>query len=1166
VSQSSLSLFHNGSSVYRKTTVSELDKYPESGTKMMDSESESKDITIDKYNGCELQAKLQSLMVNINDKTKTKISNQIPPKSNLFSNTNNLNSYSNKKIKLQYNNDLYYRNENVETESSLSKIHLTHINLPDKVELPIINTRVKSYTFRTLIDSGASHTFMSKHMADLCGIKYIARSPTSVTLADGSEVNQELFISERFSVEIAKLKYNVNAIVMPTLNDVELILGIPWFKTANPEINWDIGRMHLTIDSHQAQVWFLRDNTKADHCLSFIHWSNFTKNDQLIVVRQPCLSHIEVKNSPEIEALLKEFRDAFPDELPGLPPHREVTHSIDTGDAKPISQRSYQMSPKELEALKAHIDELLRLGFIRPSSSPWSSPVLFVKKKDGSLRLCVDYRALNAVTRRDTNPVPRVGELLDILGSASIFSKLDLLSGYHQVRMSEESITKTAFSTRYGTFEYLVVPFGLSNAPPTFMRAMHNIFHDLLDKILILYLDDILIFSNSEEDHLKHLEQVFMRLRAHKLYAKLSKCEFLMKEISFLGHVLSAGSVAMDPEKISAIKDWKTPNCSSDVRSFIGLAGYYHRFVKDFAEIAAPLYKTMNLDEKKFTWSEVEELSFRKLIDAISSAPVLRTANFDLPFLVTCDASIHAVGGVLSQQFSDGEHPIAFISHKLSPAESNYPVHELELLAIVTCLKKWRCYLEGSPFTVRTDHASLALIRKQKTMSRRMFRWISLLEEFGFDFKIEYQPGKENVVADALSRMQLNNINISATTWPEEFIKYLDPIDRNSLDDKVKNMLSKNEHNLRIVDEVIQFKNQYNLWVDYIPFVHRADLVFKHHHSLCHVGPDKIIESLERRCWWPSLKNDVRSWLKNCITCHRENAIPSGNRTIYPLPIVPLFSRWNIDFVGPLTVSSRGNNCVIVAVEFVSKWVIVKALPNQLAENVVDFLYSEIVTMFGVPEEIISDQGTNFMSRCVAEFNRRLLINHKRTTAYHPRSNGAVERVNKNVVSLIRKCLMSSQGEWEQYISKVVFTCRVVKHASTGFSPFEVLFGREPRLPGDSVNPQMSDFPEPIDVARLAQIRSKVMENIQRSQAYNKDYVERKFSTPEKEINVGDIVLVKIQCRSKFEPKWSLPHRVVECTGKGTFKLEDSRGNLVGPLINRDNLSKVDLLDDFWSS
>lgn len=1043
-------------------------------------------------------------------------------------------------------------------------LYLSNVTMP-KMELPIIKVMIGEKSFRALIDSGASHVFMSKECAKIIDLK-CSQVKSSVTLADGSQITNDIDLTESFTMNIAHLKYTIEAVVLSQLNGIDIILGMSWLRSADPTVQWSKARLHLQIGKAQARVPFERskNSNKFNSTLSFTTWSNFEQGDILFMVNTAVASAVENSknlNSKPLEVLLKEYDDIFPEKLPGLPPSRDVTHSIDTGDAKPISQNTYQMSPRELEALKKQLDELLELGFIRPSSSPWSSPVLFVKKKDGSLRLCVDYRALNAITKKDSNPVPRINELLDILGKARYFSKLDLLSGYHQVLMDTDSIEKTGFKTRYGHFEYLVVPFGLTNAPPTFMRAMNNIFHDVLDKFVILYLDDILIFSETEQEHLEHLKIVFEKFRKQKLYAKKSKCEFMMTKISFLGHTLSEGKVAMDEDKVKAIREWKTPKSATDVRSFIGLAGYYHRFVEDFAEIAAPLYKLMTNDQA-FVWDADADLAFKQLIEAISSAPVLRTPDFSRPFIVTCDASINAVGGVLSQVFDDGDHPIAFLSHKLSPAETNYPVHELELLAIYTCVTKWRCYLEGSSIVVRTDHASLALIRKQKTMSRRMFRWISTLEEYGLQLKIEYQPGRENVVADALSRMNLNSVVVE---WPDELLNYFCAADKANLNLSLnlKQQVNKYKDRLRIQDDNLQFLNDFGVWVAYIPFEHRADVVYKTHHDLSHIGHEKVRDCLERRVWWPSMKVDIKKWLESCVTCQRENARPATSHTLYPLPVVPLFCRWNLDFVGPLVTSRYGNTSVLVAVEFASKWVIAKAVKHQLAEGIVDFIEDEIIQNFGVPVEIITDQGRNFLSDVVAKLTQRRAIIHKRTTAYHPQTNGGVERVNKTLISLIRKVLIEKGGDWEDHLAKAVFTTRITKHASTGFSPFEILFGQQPRIRGDMGAPVYSDIPGFKNINYLNFIREISLKNIKKSQTYNKRHRESKFRKVEEEIRKGDLVLIQSfkmdKGLGKLAPKWSLPHLVLETFSNGTVRLKELNGTILPSLVHRNRLAKVKL-------
>jgi len=655
--------------------------------------------------------------------------------------------------------------------------------------------------------------------------------------------------------------------------------------------------------------------------------------------------------------------------------------------------------------------------------------------------------------------------------------------------------------------------------------------------------------------------KIFKRCCDNQLYAKLSICEFMLKEISFLGHVLSKGTVAMDPAKIEAVRNWKKPQSPSDVRSFIGLAGYYHKFVKDFASIAAPLYELMNETPSTFVWTETHQAAFDTLIKAVTSAPVLRTADFSRPFVVYCDASLAAVGGVLTQEFEDGEHPIAYLSHKLNDTEKNYPVHALELMAIVMCLDKWRCYLEGSMFQVRTDHASLALIMDQKQNSRRMNRWITKLKDFGLNFKIEYLPGEQNVVADALSRLQLNAV--TGSTWPESLVQFKDPSIRKTLSKDIINLFEKFGDKLKLENDEIFYKNDHNNWVPYIPLMHRADLTYQKHKNLCHIGAGKVSDMMERQCWWPTMKTDIHNWIGKCLICRREHSTPNFNKTIYPQTVISLFYRWNIDFIGPLEESTSKNKWIIVAVESLSKWVVAKALPNALSETVVEFLLNDIVRCFGVPQEIVSDQGKNFMSECVRRFNAALGIKHNRTTAYHPQSNGAVERVNKSIVSLIRKSIMCTGGNWEDHLARAVFTCRVVKHSATGFSPFFLLFGQEALTPGENYLQNIQATK--LNATRLAHIRREAIDNIKKSQQYNKMYRESRSRSSEVNINVGDIVLLKSIQRGKFDPKWTLPHRVVADVGKGLFRLEDFHGKIMQSLVNRDRLAKVDLNEDFWS-
>ena len=402
------------------------------------------------------------------------------------------------------------------------------------------------------------------------------------------------------------------------------------------------------------------------------------------------------------------------------------------------------MAPLELKELKVQMEELVSKGFVRPSTSPWGAPVLFVKKKDGSLRLCIDYRELNKVTIRNQYPLPRIDDLFYQLQGAKVFSKIDLRSGYHQLKIRSEDVPKTAFRTRYGHYEFLVMPFGLTNAPAVFMDLMNRIFLPYLDQFVIVFIDDILIYSGSKEDHEEHLTVVLQILRENQLHAKFSKCQFWLDSVAFLGHVISAEGVYVDPQKIEAIMNCKPPTNVTKIRSFLGLAGYYQKFVEGFSKLVAPLTK-LTRKEEKFVWSEACQQSFDELKRKLTSAPILTLPSGHDGYTVYCDASRQGLGYVLMQH----ENVIAYASRQLKKHEQNYPTHYLELAVVVFALRIWRHYLYGVPCRIFTDHKSLQYLFTQKELNMRQRRWVELIKDY--ECTIEYHPGKANVVADAFS-------------------------------------------------------------------------------------------------------------------------------------------------------------------------------------------------------------------------------------------------------------------------------------------------------------------------------------------------------------------------------------------------------------------------------
>ncbi|KAA0054090.1 pol protein [Cucumis melo var. makuwa] len=477
------------------------------------------------------------------------------------------------------------------------------------------------------------------------------------------------------------------------------------------------GELSLTlplglVSSLGGQAWYVYPRSsqpKASKLLSHGTWGILAS---VVDIREP-----EVSLS--FEPVVREYPDVFPDELSRLPPPREVDFAIELepGTA-PISRAPYIMAPAELKELKVQLQELLDKGFIRPSVSPWGAPVLFVKKKDGSMHLCIDYRELN---------------------------KIDLRSGYHQLRIRDSDILKTAFRSRYGHYEFIVMSFGLTNAPAVFMDLMNKVFKDFLDSFVIVFIDDILIYSKTEAEHEEHLHQVLETLRANKLTAKFSKCEFWLKKVTFLGHVVSSEGVSVDPAKTEAVTNWPRPSIVNEIRSFLGLVGYYMRFVEDFSRIASPLTQ-LTRKGTPFVWSPACESSFQELKKKLVTAPVLTVPDGSRSFVIYSDASKKGLGCVLMQQGK----VVAYASRLLKSHEQNYPTHDLELAAVVFALKIWRHYLYSEKIQIYTDHKSLKYFFTQKELNMRQRRWLELVKDF--DCEILYHPGKANVVADALSR------------------------------------------------------------------------------------------------------------------------------------------------------------------------------------------------------------------------------------------------------------------------------------------------------------------------------------------------------------------------------------------------------------------------------
>ena len=766
---------------------------------------------------------------------------------------------------------------------------------------------VNSVSASVLFDSGASHSFISLMFAKNQSIPLTLMRTPMVIHASGADMNATHECRE-IPIDIQGFRFFADLIILKT-SGLDVILGMNWLRR------------------HQAVI------TCVTRSVSLVHPSGQTL-EFMPPPLEPHLYALEGRNLPELGdvPVVCDFPDVFPEELPGLPPDRSVEFVIELAPGTaPISKRPYRMPPNELVELKKQIGELEEKGFIRPSISPWGCPALFVKKKDGSLRMCVDYRPLNEVTIKNKYPLPRIDDLFDQLTGATVFSKIDLRLGYHQIKIRAGDIPKTAFTTRYGLYEYTVLPFGLTNAPASFMQLMNSVFMEYLDKFVIIFIDDILIFSKSEEAHANHLRLVLEKLREHQLYAKFTKCEFWLKEVAFLGHVLSAKGVAVDPSKVQSVLSWEQPKSVTQVRSFLGLAGYYRRFIENFSKHAKPMTELLK-KEKKFEWSSDCEKSFRELKNRLTTAPVLILPDIHKDFEIFCDASRQGLGCVLMQ---DG-HVVAYASRQLRPHELNYPTHDLELAAVVHALKIWRHYLIGNRCELYSDHQSLKYLFTQPDLNLRQRRWLELIKDY--DVGLNYKPGKANVVADALSRKTYcNNLIVLKEQSPlhEEFARlnleivphgFLNTLEiHSSLEDQIKEAQKHDLGILRIKENIksgvakcFSVDDRGIVWFGQRLVVPKKrglrELILREAHESplsIHPGCTKMYQDLRQRFWWTRMKREIAQFIAECDVCRRvkaEHQRPAG--LLQPLSIPEW--KWDeigMDFITGLPKSPKGKQC-----------------------------------------------------------------------------------------------------------------------------------------------------------------------------------------------------------------------------------------------------------------
>ena len=849
----------------------------------------------------------------------------------------------------------------------------------------------------------------------------------------------------------------------------------------------------------------------------------------------------------ELVSVLEEFRDVVRSELPaGLPPLRDIQHEIDLIPGSVLPNKAhYRMTPQQHEELKRQVQDLLDKGFVRESISPCAVPALLVLKKNGSWRMCVDSRAINRITVKYRFPIPRLDDMLDQLSGAVFFTKIDLKSGYHQIRMKPGDEWKTAFKTKEGLYEWLVMPFGLSNAPSTFMRVMNQVLRPFLSSFVVAYFDDILIYSKTAQEHVEHVSQVLTVLRENQLFANPEKCIWMVDKLIFLGYVVTGDGILPDESKVRAIVDWPAPTTLTELRSFLGLAGFYRRFVKRYSEIAAPLTDLLKLNQ--FGWNDTAQAAFDEMKVKLTQAPLLVLPDFDKVFEVDCDASKTGIGAVLSQ---DGR-PVAFYSEKLGGAKLLYSVYDLELYAIVRSLQHWRHYLIQREFVLYSDHQALKFLQGQHKLSSRHAKWVSTLQEY--TFSIKHKSGTLNKVADALSRRSLLIGAMQVYTLGFESMK-----DDIRADEHFQSIVTELEAGGRS-DFVLHDGYLFRGNCLYIPNTSLRVLIIQELHNQGHFGRDKTAWLIRQRFYWPGLDRDVKTFVKRCRLCQESKGSDTNQGLYTPLPIPD--EPWrevSMDFVVGLPRTVRGLDSIMVVVDRFSKMACF--LPCKTifdASKVADLYFSAVVRHYGLPSSIVSDRDSKFMGHFWHELWKKLGTKLKFSSPYHPQTDGQIETVNRSLGNLLRANVQEFKN-WDVCLPKIKFEFNSSVNRSTGFAPFQVLYGFLPRGPLDILPvdvPNKSSKKIEDRVADLREVHATVKANLEQNYAKYKAKADQ--TRRQQTFEVGDLVWVFLPrerypqgAYTKLKPKKIGPCQVLEKFSDNAYRVELPDDVLISDVFN----------------
>lgn len=935
------------------------------------------------------------------------------------------------------------------------------------------------------------------------------------------------------------------------------------------------------------------------HSIQTNEQSTTSNLSSLDIILQELVAHIENKQDrDDFLHILRQNKRSF-DTSSMTRATTKIHHTINTGDHLPTSVRPYYKTLQQRKEMQQEVGMLLKQGILRPSNSPWSSPVLLKTKPDGTYRFLVDFRRLNSITKKDSYPQPSAEELLHRLAGHRYFTKLDLKSGYFQIPIHETDMPKTAIATQDGLYEFTVLAQGLMNAPPTFQRVMNELVANGRWDYVVVYLDDIVIFSNTMEEHKQHVADVIATLHKSNFQVSPPKCSIAVETIEFLSHIVTCDKVQPSSDKVKAIVDIAPPKTLAQANKFIGKVGYYRKFIRDFAKIAAPIHKVTNKTRTKrheFRWGQEQQDAFDKFKSILTSAPLfLDFPDQSAPFVLSTDASNLRIAGVLKQITSDGLKICYYKSRLLNDTESRYSTTEREALAIYWCLTELRNYIGDSKITIETDHKPLVNMHKKKNYgNKRIDNWLIYLQDLIPQIiEIKYRRGIDNIGPDYLTRYETIGMDtqhqslyaitrsmakqtapsvLSPPTVTQDTSIIAPPLHTSIpiIDltlEKLK-MAQDNDTDIQLIISRIQAKQKMDKFVlynnilfrlivkrkngikskvTYLPasMVNTVLTAFHDHPMSGHFGVQRTLHKVRTRFWWPNMGKSIKHYISSCQQCMKFNIVRSktpGHLKSFDPP-TEVFQVLHMDFWGPVRTSAEGNRYVLVLTDNLSKYVIAKAMPSNTAKATAEFIMNEFIMVHGAPERLITDNGVHFNNTLLQTITSTMHIAHAFSASYHPQTNGQIERFNATFCTQLAKYYDENKDDWDEYLQSIVYAYNTGIHASTGFAPYELAFGRKQKSPFDPTSTNLTLTRPDAFHQYLQKTRKIILKKAQDNIRHQQHLTKQRYDKHRKNVSyaIGDLVFLKVCAnRTKLDERWMGPCQVIKTSGEQTYLVEDN--------------------------